>query len=442
MTEDVFCASVKVIETRNAVQTRIIDVAMEITINLCAKDVISTPEHFPFSHRRTTQISPKRQTVVPKAAIRLLSVTQRTASSKGQSKVLLQTVATFAHADHQSDPVPVRILLDSGSQRSYCTNALKEKLGLVPTKTETLSLNTFGDERFTKQRCDLVKLTLQGKNEDIEISALCFPKICSPLPTTLDLTRYPHLQGLQLADVNIAEGNHANIDILIGSDYYFDVVTGEIIRGVSGPVAVNSKFGWVVSGPTHEKDTITGVAVANLVIEKTGPFSTESPFLENDDNQELASSLHRFWDIESLGIKEEHETQEANFLRDVQFNEDKKRYEVNLPWKPDCTSKSNGYLMCVKRVGQLQARLKKDESLFREYDNIIKEQEKTGIVERAAETEDTSHFLPHHGVIRQDKETTKLRVVFGGSAKATKDDVSLNDCLEKGPNLVPHLFEQ
>ena len=68
-----------------------------------------------------------------------------TASSKGQSKVLLQTVATFAHADHQSDPVPVRILLDSGSQRSYCTNALKEKLGLVPTKTETLSLNTFGD---------------------------------------------------------------------------------------------------------------------------------------------------------------------------------------------------------------------------------------------------------------------------------------------------------
>ena len=196
-----------------------------------------------------------------------------------------------------------------------------------------------------------------------------------------------------------------------------------------------------MSGPTHEKDTITGVAVANLVIEKTGPFSTESPFLENDDNQELVSSLHRFWDIESLGIKEEHETQEANFLRNVQFNEDEKRYEVNLPWKPDCTPKSNGYLMCVKRVRQLQARLKKDKSLFREYDNIIKEQEKTGIVEPAAETEDTSHFLPHHGVIRQDKETTKLRVVFDGSAKATKDDVSLNDCLEKGPNLVPHLFD-
>ena len=27
------------------------------------------------------------------------------------------------------------------------------------------------------------------------------------------------------------------------------------------------------------------------------------------------------------------------------------------------------------------------------------------------------HFLPHHGVIHEDKETTKLRVGFDGSAK-------------------------
>ena len=28
-----------------------------------------------------------------------------------------------------------------------------------------------------------------------------------------------------------------------------------------------------------------------------------------------------------------------------------------------------------------------------------------------------------------------------GSAKPSKDDLSLNDCLQKGPNLVPHLFD-
>ena len=370
------------------------------------------------------------------------SVSHTTATStKGRCKVLLQTVATYAQGTNDSNPVPVRILLDSGSQRSYVTNALKEKLGLVPTKTETLNLNTFGDERFTKQRCDLVKLSLQGKDEEMEISALCFPKICSPLATNLDVSRYPHLQDLDLADVNIVEGSQPNIDILIGSDYYFDIITGEIVRGDSGPVAVSSKFGWVVSGPACEIEAITGISVANLIIEKRGPLATENPYVANEDETELTSALRRFWDIESLGIKEERNTNEREFLREVRFKEDEGRYEVNLPWKTDSTPKSDGYLMCVNRLRQLHSRLKKDKSLLGDYNNIIKEQEKAGIVEPVSRPQESGHFLPHHGVIRQDKETTKLRVVFDGSAKSGKDSLALNDCLEKGPNLVPHLFD-
>ena len=46
--------------------------------------------------------------------------------------------------------------------------------------------------------------------------------------------------------------------------------------------------------------------------------------------------------------------------------------------------------------------------------------------------------MPHHGVIREDKKTTKLRIVYDGSARKDGDDVSLNDCL---PNLIPKLFD-
>ena len=50
--------------------------------------------------------------------------------------------------------------------------------------------------------------------------------------------------------------NNNNIDILIGADYYFDILTGEMVRGESGPVAVNSDFGWVVTGPTSDTESL------------------------------------------------------------------------------------------------------------------------------------------------------------------------------------------
>ena len=75
---------------------------------------------------------------------------------------------------------------------------------------------------------------------------------------------------------------------------------------------------------------------------------------------------------------------------------------------------------------------------------MIKHQVKSGIIEAVSEhnyDQAPMHFLSHHGVIRSDRETTKLRVVFDGSAKSDKSTASINECLEKGPNLMPRLFD-
>ena len=49
--------------------------------------------------------------------------------------------------------------------------------------------------------------------------------------------------------------------------------------------------------------------------------------------------------------------------------------------------------------------------------------------------------MPHHGVVRKDKQTTKLRVVYDGSAPPGDGELSINDCLHPGPNLIPKLLD-
>ena len=51
------------------------------------------------------------------------------------------------------------------------------------------------------------------------------------------------------------------------------------------------------------------------------------------------------------------------------------------------------------------------------------------------------HYSPHHTVVRRDCQTTKVRIVYDGSAKNHKDERSLNDCLEVGENYIPHIFK-
>ena len=87
--------------------------------------------------------------------------------------------------------------------------------------------------------------------------------------------------------------------------------------------------------------------------------------------------------------------------------------------------------------------MKKDPELLKEYSNVIKQQQELGIIEQIAEEpgHKSAHYLPHHAVVRPEKCTTKVRVVFDGSAKDGESMLSINECLEKGPNLVPHLFD-
>ena len=373
------------------------------------------------------------------------STVTATSTVKTKGNILLQTATAIATNEDRSKSVPVRILFDNGSQRSYVTDNLKSKLGLKPSSFETLHLNTFGENAYRKQKCQVVTLPLRNnENEYLEIQALNFPVICSPLPKSVDINNYPYLQDLELADRSESQGS---IDILIGSDHYWDFVTGESIRGESGPTAVKSKFGWLLSGPTHSSSYETKV-VSNLIISGK-PFSLN----EVNENDEIVDMLKTFWETESVGILDE-----ATIARQVPGKMNVKRteisfngrnYEVGLPWKEDCMPQSNNYGMCEARLRSLHRNLTKEPNLLVEYDKIIQDQLQNGIVERVPKSNSETNFLnakgthysPHHAVVRRDRETTKVRIVYDGSAKNSKDERSLNDCLHVGDNYIPHIFD-
>ncbi|GBN94576.1 hypothetical protein AVEN_251192-1, partial [Araneus ventricosus] len=88
-------------------------------------------------------------------------------------------------------------------------------------------------------------------------------------------------------------------------------------------------------------------------------------------------------------------------------------------------------------------RFKRDPELYREYGEVINGYLEEGIVERCTSerlADESSFYLPHHAVVRDDKVSSRLRIVFDGASHA-EGQYSLNDCLNTGPNLYPNLFE-
>ena len=96
-------------------------------------------------------------------------------------------------------------------------------------------------------------------------------------------------------------------------------------------------------------------------------------------------------------------------------------------------------------MGYLQKQLDKNQALFNDYHKIIRVYLNEGIVEQVDKDSNKAtpgkvHYLPHRHVIREDRDTSKLRIVFDASSKI-KGEPCLNDILYSGPCLLPYLFD-
>ena len=68
----------------------------------------------------------------------------------------------------------------------------------------------------------------------------------------VDLEKYPYLKSLEFA-MEMGVVNQVSPDILIGSDQYWSLLTGEVIKSNNGPIALSSHLGWILSGRGSER---------------------------------------------------------------------------------------------------------------------------------------------------------------------------------------------
>ncbi len=69
-----------------------------------------------------------------------------------------------------------------------------------------------------------------------------------------------------------------------------------------------------------------------------------------------------------------------------------------------------------RRLQQLVKRLERDGN-YERYDSIIQEQLQSGVIESAPTKPTGNEYMPHKGVVKEDAESTKLRVVYDASAR-------------------------
>ena len=353
----------------------------------------------------------------------------------GHRNILLQTARLELIRSGGNGPlISARAMLDSGSQRTYVTNRLRDQLRLPTVSTERIRIKTFGSTESCDDSFDVVHLGIKTKEGGIvEIAALVVPLICSPLtsqPINASSEHYEQLTGLELADSGDS-GDPLIVDVLVGSDSYWSLVTGRVIRGKSGPTAIHTKVGWILSGPTTDSQ-----GTVNLTFSSTHTLRVDAVVAEPS----LDDQLKKFWELESFGISKDESPVYEKFLQQIRF--DGQRYEVSLPWKEHHPPLPDHYDLCRKRLEGLLRRLRQNPQLLNEYDKIISEQLEKGMIETippSSTVTDRVHYLPHHGVVRQDKSTSKVRVVYDASARSTGP--SLNDCLYTGPKSGQSIFD-
>ncbi|XP_045491084.1 uncharacterized protein LOC123690968 [Colias croceus] len=346
--------------------------------------------------------------------------------------VLLSTALIEVFNPINKQVEKVRALLDCGSQSSFITKSLQRRMSLRTCPLQAITVIGIGNNSSnTVYESCLTQIKSLNSNYSVTLSCLVLNELTGRLPKTpVDIKALKIPNSLTLADPEFYKP--APIEVLIGADIFWDILNSEQLSlGPNNPKLQNSKFGWIIAGPINNyfsKETI----------------HCNHARIANPTSDEIHKMLTKFWELEELPQKTVRSQNdiacEKHFLNTTTTRLESGRFCVKLPLKdsPDCLGDS--YSQTKKRFLNLEKRFRRNKELKRKYVEFIREYADMGhLSESPTPIPNPSYFLCHHAVIKENSESTKLRVVFDGSAPTTSG-FSVNDILMVGPNVQDSLF--
>ena len=143
------------------------------------------------------------------------------------NQVLMQTATSTVKSTSGNSSTSIRMLLDSGSQRTYVTEKLANDLKLELNSTEKLTVITFGSNQPKHIKCKPAKLQLALKDGDtMNLDMSVVPNITgrvSRVPLSPEDMSFLKSEGWEnkLADTLPSRAEFVSIEMLIGITLIF-----------------------------------------------------------------------------------------------------------------------------------------------------------------------------------------------------------------------------
>ena len=336
---------------------------------------------------------------------------------------------------------PARALLDIGAAMNLMSTHMAESLQLPLDKANlTFTRAMGGPLAHSHSIAQFAAHSTKPGQPGLLMQAAVVDQVTADLPVQRisPATEFPHLQGLDLADPTYHIPDR--VDLILGFSAFFKVVKHqEIIEGPLGtPTAIKTIFGWGVGGSMNEQTD------CQLTIPLYHSTPTPVDLAERDA---LPDNFTRFWEVEETEgavqpITPPDELVQQHYLDNVVYSPERRRYTVALPKREDVPLLGDSRPQALARYVTHERSILKRNS-YQPYQAVMQEYFDLGHAEPipAEASLPSQHFyMPMHAVVKETSTTTKLRIVFDGSAQ-TSTGISLNSTLHCGPTLQPTLAQ-